>query len=204
MELLGSLASARDLDLDMMLQAVFLDARSEDGSARTAEGVGSFKLLARLALADPLTGLTNRLLLHDRLTQALAQCQRSGGHVAVIFIALGNLRDINDEFGYASGDMVLCEVSRRLARTLRDVDTLSRVSGSEFVAVATVRNEQGVQRLAQRVQAVLPRPIVVAGNTMLVSASIGIALAQDGESAEGVLARADEAMYIDKHSGQGA
>jgi diguanylate cyclase (GGDEF)-like protein len=149
--------------------------------------------LWQLSLADPLTGLANRMLLLDRLTRELTRCRRHGGHVIVSHIDLGNLRDINDEFGYTSGNEVLRGMTRRLTSMLRSEDTVSRVGETELVAVMTLEDEQYVGPLMQRVQAVLDNPIPIADGQVRVAAILGTVVARISESAEEVLARAGSA-----------
>ena len=149
--------------------------------------------LWQLSLADPVTGLANRMLLLDRLTRELTRCQRHGGCVVVSHIDLGNLKDINDLLGYPSGNEVLRGMSRRLTSMLRSEDTVSRVGESELVAVMTIENERFVGPLMQRVQDVLDDPISVTGGRVQVSAILGTVTARSAESAEEVLARAGDA-----------
>jgi diguanylate cyclase (GGDEF)-like protein len=149
--------------------------------------------LWQLSLADPVTGLANRMLLLDRLTRELTRCQRHGGCVVVSHIDLGNLKDINDQLGYPSGNEVLRGMSRRLTSMLRGEDTVSRVGESELVAVMTIENERFVGPLMQRVQDVLDNPIAVSGGRVQVSAILGTVTARSAESAEEVLARAGDA-----------
>jgi diguanylate cyclase (GGDEF)-like protein len=149
--------------------------------------------LWQLSLADPVTGLANRMLLLDRLTRELTRCQRHGGCVVVSHIDLGNLKDINDQLGYPSGNEVLRGMSRRLTSMLRSEDTVSRVGESELVAVMTIENERFVGPLMQRVQDVLDNPIAVTGGRVQVAAILGTVTARSAESAEEVLARAGAA-----------
>src|ERR1039458_5944026 len=111
---------------------------ASDRQERPGERIGRYDDLWQLALSDPLTGLANRMLLLDRLTRELTRRQRHGGCVIVSHIDLHNLKDINDELGYVSGNEVLCGMSRRLTSMLRSEDTVSRVSESELVAVMTI------------------------------------------------------------------
>jgi diguanylate cyclase (GGDEF)-like protein len=165
------------------------DARPE-GSAQSR---GKYDDLWQLSLSDPQTGLANRLLLLDRLTRELTRRRRHGGCVVVSHIDLANLKDINHEFGYTSGNEVLRRVSGRLTAMLRSEDTVSRISENELVAVMTVEDEQYVELLMRRVKAVLDDPIALTGGTVKVTTTLGTVTARNSESAEEVLARAGQA-----------
>jgi diguanylate cyclase (GGDEF)-like protein len=176
---------------------MFLEISSADphdgGATRVTPPATRYDDLWQLSLADPVTGLANRMLLLDRLTRELTRCRRHGGCVVVSHIDLGNLKDINDQLGYPSGNEVLRGMSRRLTSMLRGEDTVSRVGESELVAVMTIENERFVGPLMQRVQDVLDDPISVSGGRVQVSANLGTVTARSAESAEEVLARAGDA-----------
>jgi diguanylate cyclase (GGDEF)-like protein len=179
------------------LESMFQEISSaESGSdSRPAPFTGRYDDLWQLSMADPQTGLANRMLLLDRLTRELTRRQRHGGCVIVSHIDLGNLKEINDELGYSSGSEVLRGMSRRLTSMLRSEDTVSRVSETELVAVMTIENEEFLEPLMRRVKAVLDNPIAVAGRDVdvRVAATLGTVTARNAESAEEVLARAGEA-----------
>ena len=174
------------------LEAMFQEISSGDPTGATPPTT-KYDDLWQLSLADPVTGLANRMLLLDRLTRELTRCRRHGGCVVVSHIDLGNLKDINDQLGYPSGNEVLRGVSRRLTSMLRGEDTVSRVGESELVAVMTIENERFVGPLMQRVQDVLDDPISISGGRVQVSANLGTVTAGSAESAEEVLARAGDA-----------
>jgi diguanylate cyclase (GGDEF)-like protein len=157
---------------------------------KPTQNSGKYDELWQLALADPLTGLANRMLLLDRLNRELTRRQRHGGCVIVSHIDLQNLRDINDELGYSSGNEVLRGISRRMTSLLRSEDTVSRVGESKLVAVMTVENEEAVGPLMQRLQEAFDVPIAVTDRQVRVSVSFGMVTARDAESAEEVLTRA--------------
>jgi diguanylate cyclase (GGDEF)-like protein len=152
--------------------------------------------LWQLSMSDPHTGLANQLLLLDRLTQDLARRRRHGGEVVVCHVELDNLGEINMDLGYATGNEVLCEMSRRLTSVLRTEDTVGRVGGSELVIVMTVSDQQVVGPLMRRVQHTLDEPVMVGGRAIRLHASLGVAVAEDSESAEDVLVRADRATRV--------
>jgi diguanylate cyclase (GGDEF)-like protein len=159
---------------------------------------GKYDQLWQLSMADPHTGLANQLLLLDRLTQALARRRRHGGEVVVCHIDLENLGEINLDLGYATGNTVLCEMSRRLTSVLRAEDTVGRVGGSELVVVLAVTDEQAVGPLMRRLQHTLDEPVTVGGQGIRLHASLGVAVAEDTESAEDVLARADRSTRVSR------
>jgi len=156
------------------------------------------------AYHDPLTGLPNRLLFDDRLRMAVAQAQRHGYKLALLFLDLDNFKHINDSLGHTVGDMLLKELSARLAGALRTEDTLSRIGGDEFTIVLpriTCR-EEAVQ-VSQRIQEVLRHPFIHQGVELFSSASIGIAIhPNDGTNPEELIRNADLAMYRAKHLGR--
>ena len=170
---------------------------SNGGEGRTPR-TGKYDQLWQLSMADPHTGLANQLLLLDRLTQALVRRRRHGGEVVVCHIDLDNLGEINLDLGYTTGNDVLCETSRRLTSVLRDEDTVGRVGGSELVVAVTVTDEQAVGPLMKRIQRTIDEPVVVGGKDIRLQSSLGVAVAQDGESAEDLLARADRSTRVNK------
>jgi diguanylate cyclase (GGDEF)-like protein len=194
---LGATGGEPSVEVVGSLEAMFREISFGDFSGpppdRLPQLIGKYDELWQLALADPLTGLANRMLLLDRLNRELTRCQRHGGCVIVSHIDLRNLRNINDELGYTSGNEVLCRVTRRLTSMLRSEDTVSRVGESELVAVMTIDNELAVGPLMRRVQDVLDDPIAVTGRDVRLSASLGTVTARSSESAEQVLARAGQA-----------
>jgi diguanylate cyclase (GGDEF)-like protein len=179
--------------LESMFEEISFGDFVDDKSHRRPRFMGKYDDLWQLSLADPLTGLANRMLLLDRLTRELTRRRRHGGCVIVSHIDLNNLKDINDQFGYTSGNEVLLGMTRRLTSMLRSEDTVSRVGESELVAVMTIENEEFVEPLMRRVREVLDNPISVAGGAVRVSTTLGTVTARDSESAEEVLARAGHA-----------
>jgi diguanylate cyclase (GGDEF)-like protein len=164
-----------------------------DQGKRRPRFMGRYDDLWQLSLADPLTGLANRMLLLDRLTRELTRRRRHGGCVIVSHIDLNNLKEINDQFGYTSGNEVLLGMTRRLTSMLRSEDTVSRVGESELVAVMTIENEEFAGPLMRRVREVLDNPVSVSGGAVRVSTTLGTVTARNSESAEEVLARAGHA-----------
>jgi diguanylate cyclase (GGDEF)-like protein len=154
------------------------------------------------ALHDPLTGLPNRLLLADRIDQALARGTRQTGRVAVLFLDIDLFKVVNDSLGHAAGDGLLVEMSARLSRVLRPGDTLARFGGDEFVIVCEDVPMDEVERLANRAAMTLREPFVFEGNEVSVSASIGIAVSAVDTDAATMLRDADAALYRAKAAGR--
>ncbi len=183
--------------VESMLQE-FSSIGTDAPPAGASPRAGKYDQLWQLSMADPHTGLANQLLLLDRLTQALVRRRRHGGEVVVCHIGLDNLAEINLDLGYTTGNTVLCEVSRRLTSVLRSEDTTGRVGGSELVVVVTVNAEQAVGPLLRRLQHTLDEPVIVGGQAVRLHASLGVAIAEDSESAEDVLTRADRSTRVTK------
>ena len=156
------------------------------------------------AVSDELTGLANRALLEDRLTQAKAWLQRSGGSLAVLFIDLDRFKLINDSLGHAAGDAVLRQVADRLRASLRPTDTAARFGGDEFVVLCEGAVDHEAAKVAARILASLDEPLSVNGQDIVIGASIGIAVTDDrGASMEDLFRDADAAMYRAKERGRG-
>jgi diguanylate cyclase (GGDEF)-like protein/PAS domain S-box-containing protein len=159
------------------------------------------RALEHQALHDALTGLPNRVLVTDRLGQALETSRRHEMPVAVIFLDLDNFKNINDATGHQTGDLVLVEVARRLQETVRPGDTVARFGGDEFVILCERTDEQAALRVANRVLEALTGPVELDDRSIYVSASIGIAVSPPVEGAE-LLRFADAAMYDAKARGR--
>jgi diguanylate cyclase (GGDEF)-like protein/PAS domain S-box-containing protein len=157
-----------------------------------------------LAHHDSLTGLPNRLLMHDRLHQAITQARRSGGQVALMFIDLDRFKLVNDSFGHLMGDALLKEVAVRLTHCLRDTDTVARLGGDEFtIMLPDVAGPQGAGEVAERILSEFAQPFSDSEQELFVSASIGISLfPRDGGAPEDLVKHADTAMYSAKDSGR--
>lgn len=161
--------------------------------------------LKRLAHYDPLTELPNRVLLSDRLQQAMAQTTRRGQHIAVFYLDLDGFKQVNDQYGHQAGDQLLLALTQRMSKTLREADTLARIGGDEFVAIvldlpmlsaALVTAERLIRDVAQ--------PVQVGDLSVLVSVSVGITFYPQGKatSADQLLRQADHAMYEAKYAGK--
>jgi len=161
--------------------------------------------LQHFATHDALTCLPNRLLLIDRLHQAIAQAQRTQHRFAVLVLDLDRFKSINDSLGHLAGDELLRQVAQRLNAQLRRCDTLARLGGDEFVLLLDeVVNPQSAVVAAQRVLTSIAAPIKLAGLDIQTSTSIGISMyPDDGTDVETLLQHADVAMYHAKRNGGG-
>ncbi len=157
-----------------------------------------------MAYHDALTGLPNRDLLRDRLDQAIGQARRNEEHFAVISLDLDRMKAVNDSVGHAQGDDLLREVAQRLSRISRDGDTLARVGGDEFVLLLPqLETVQEAASFANRIMESLRRPIALGGQTLRVTASIGLAVfPDDGRDTDTLIRNADVAMYRAKEQGR--
>lgn len=163
--------------------------------------------MAHMAHHDVLTGLPNRALLADRLTQALARAQRHGSRVAFLCIDLDHFKPINDQLGHAVGDQALVEVARRLSAVVRESDTLARIGGDEFAVLLADLNadpdmaQQAAIAVAAKCLAALAAPMALEAQTHRLGASIGIALGTGAVSQHPLQLAADQAMYQAKQAG---
>jgi len=160
--------------------------------------------LQRVAHYDALTGIPNRLLLADRMRQALAQGRRDNVPLAVCYLDLDGFKPINDTAGHEVGDKVLIEVARRLGEAVRAVDTVARIGGDEFVILLLGNPQLGAyETTLHRLLDAVCEPIIIAGKPYSVSASIGVSLSHSlEEDADTLLRQADQAMYLAKQSGR--
>jgi diguanylate cyclase (GGDEF)-like protein len=158
----------------------------------------------QLALYDSLTGLPNRTLYTERLTQALARAKRRHAQLALLFIDLDKFKPVNDTYGHAVGDILLKEVAKRLRKCMRASDTASRLGGDEFVVLLPdIEGERGAQVVAEKILHELSRSFEVAGHQLEISASIGAAIyPDDGSDEKTLIKNADFAMYDAKKDGR--
>ncbi len=157
--------------------------------------------MAHRARHDVLTGLPNRALLQDRLSEAVAVRPDDGPSFALLLLDLDRFKEVNDTFGHPVGDQLLQQIGPRLQEALRDEDTVARLGGDEFAILLPGVNEAGAQEVAERLLAALEPPFVLGGLpiTISVGASIGIALyPAHGSDADALLRQADIAMYAAK------
>jgi len=160
--------------------------------------------LRHMATHDALTGLPNRSLLSDRVRMAIAQSRRTGQGFTILALDLDGFKKVNDALGHPVGDALLRVAAIRLSDTLRDVDTLARVGGDEFVTVLIgVVSEAEIQVIARRMISAMQLPFEIQGHTLYVGTSIGAAVfPEHGDSEVKLLAHADTAMYRAKETGK--
>ena len=154
---------------------------------------------------DPLTDLPNRSLLEEFAERLMGSADRSGSHMALLFIDMDNFKPINDQYGHAVGDEVLIEIARRLRRGVREEDTVGRFGGDEFVALLShIHSPADAARVARHLCRRLSEPYLIDGHQLSTTPSIGIALyPRDGRSPAELTRAADQAMYQAKESGRG-
>jgi diguanylate cyclase (GGDEF)-like protein/PAS domain S-box-containing protein len=159
--------------------------------------------LAHQAVHDSLTGLANRVLLLDRMTQSLSRLQRQPSRFAVMFIDLDHFKEINDSLGHEVGDRLLVQVAERLTSVSRRVDTVARFGGDEFILLCDrITRDQDVRAAAKRIVRTLAEPFFVDGRQLDVSASVGIVIASaPGSEPAALIREADAAMYQAKEQG---
>lgn len=173
---------------------------------RTGELRFANEKLTKLATHDSLTGLPNRNLLSDRLQQALATARRDNAHIAVMFIDLDEFKSINDMHGHAIGDKLLKEAAKRTQDCMRESDTVSRIGGDEFIVLLpTIEAEPAAMVVAEKIRMALSQPFELAGKSLCISSSIGIAIyPEHGSTDSELLKNADTAMYYAKEGGRNA
>jgi diguanylate cyclase (GGDEF)-like protein len=168
------------------------------------ERLDAQKRIEALAYTDQLTGLPNRLLLAQRVAVALRAAQRSGASFAIMFIDLDRFKNINDSMGHAVGDRALIEAASRIRKTLREVDTLCRVGGDEFIAYLQEADALGAEIVARRVLATLGQTFVLDAVNFSLGCSIGVAMyPSDGRTLDTLIQCADTAMFRVKERGRG-
>ena len=161
--------------------------------------------LERLAHYDPLTGLPNRVLLADRMSQAMIQTQRRGQRLAMAFLDLDGFKAVNDTHGHAAGDHLLLTLAQRMKEALREGDTLARLGGDEFVAVLLdLADVDDSALILNRLLAAAAQPVQYGETRLQVSASLGVSFYPQAQAldADQLLRQADQAMYHAKQAGK--
>ena len=183
----------------LLVAALLAQADAEDSARHLAAASQSAEL-------DSLTRLPNRAQLKSHLSRAMAQAQRHGSRLAVLFLDIDNFKPINDTLGHGAGDMVLQRVARCLLGAVREADTVSRYGGDEFVILLdNVTQPADVVRVAATITTALDAPALVRDQVLRLSVSIGISLyPDDGDDAEALILLADDAMYAAKRRGPGS
>ncbi|HEY8606062.1 MAG TPA: EAL domain-containing protein [Noviherbaspirillum sp.] len=152
----------------------------------------------------PLTGLPNRRLFQDRLAQEVRKAHREGDQVALLFIDLDRFKEVNDSLGHEAGDRLLMQVGDRLVNCVREGDTVARLGGDEFTVILTdLHAYPKVESVAQKIIGRLDEPFRIKGETIRISASIGVTrYPADAADAQGLIRNADQAMYAAKYAGK--
>jgi diguanylate cyclase (GGDEF)-like protein len=191
----------RDLDRHSLLRAIRYVLERNRLISQLYE---SKRLERYLAYHDSLTNLPNRHLLYDRLQQAVAHAKRSGQQVALLFLDLDGFKRINDTLGHGTGDQLLKAVASRLRTSVREVDTIARLGGDEFtIVLVDLHDVQDAARVARKILAVMAAPYNVNEHEVFVTASIVISIyPNDGSDIEGLIRKADIAMYRAKGHGK--
>jgi len=160
--------------------------------------------LLKQANYDNLTGLPNRALATDRLSQSITLARREKSRVAIMFIDLDHFKHVNDTLGHASGDLLLIDAAKRIKQCIRATSTVSRLGGDEFLIITpNVKQASSCERVAQRILNALTAAFILGEQEVYVAASIGIAVyPNDGEDEHTLLKNADAAMYRAKERGR--
>jgi diguanylate cyclase (GGDEF)-like protein/PAS domain S-box-containing protein len=221
----ASTASHRKADgsaLDAFLSVVTIERDEEriyivsvqdmtERNAALAQSRRSEETLARAqqqleynASHDRLTGLPNRVLLHDRLQEAIERARTEGTLAAALFVDVDEFKNVNDTLGHSAGDALLCEMAERLRANTRQIDCVARMGGDEFIVVLSdIGAVDDVAEIARELGCVTAEPLRLAGREVVTTCSIGIALfPQDGGDAETLIRNADTAMYRAKRDGR--
>ena len=214
------LPNGSEFVVNLQAEAVFDDQLKALTIVGTAQDISERKRsereIHRLAYYDSLTGLPNRVLFKDRMTQAIAHARRYQYHLALLFLDLDRFKVINDTLGHNVGDLLLKHVADRLSESVRHSDSigrstddnptheLARLGGDEFTVLLTnLRDVQDASKVARRILEALARPFLVDGQEIFVTASVGIAVfPADGDSVDVLLKNSDTAMYHAKEQGR--
>jgi diguanylate cyclase (GGDEF)-like protein len=201
----GTIAVITFLILSTTRVLSVVDARMASHSARMAASLQKANAdLKHMVLHDALTKLPNRLLLEDRIGQAISARRRSGGHCAVLFVDLDRFKNVNDSLGHFVGDELLRAVADRLRHAVRSDDTASRLGGDEFVVLLRhVERPEDSVAVGRKLIDVLGAPVTVHGHELSVTPSVGVAIFPDhGATPQALITNADAAMYHVKKSGR--
>ncbi len=195
----------KDLEMTVNISA----AKLSDGHFATIfEDITQRKIdekhIEKLAFYDSLTGLPNRVLMHDRLSQMTSCAKRSNRKIALFFLDIDHFKRINDTFGHDTGDQFLNVVAKRLRKVLRDCDTICRIGGDEFVVLVNdIESRKSASLIAFKMLEVLTHATILKGKEVYTSTSIGISIfPEDGEDTDTLLKHADIAMYQAKGAGR--
>ncbi|MFZ2170319.1 MAG: EAL domain-containing protein [Methylococcaceae bacterium] len=162
------------------------------------------ELIWKQANFDPLTGLPNRNMFHDRLQLAIKQVQRNGLPMALLFLDLDQFKDVNDTLGHEIGDVLLKQTAQRLSTCVRETDTVARMGGDEFtIILGDLEELRGIDRIARAILQSLSEPFLIDTETVYLSVSVGITIYPDDTTKiDELLKNADQAMYAAKEAGR--
>jgi diguanylate cyclase (GGDEF)-like protein len=168
-----------------------------------SQRVSALRQLAQQANHDDLTGLSNRNLFMDRLSQAFSQASRRKDRFALLYVDLDEFKEVNDRQGHAAGDELLRTAARRLRQSVREVDTVARLGGDEFALILPdAKQREDVEKVAQKILQAFQVPVIWQNKLLLIRASIGASLyPENADSCEQLLHHADHAMYQQKIGG---
>lgn len=180
-------------------------AAMENQSA-TDSAMQALDALARSAQIDPLTQLPNRTMMDDRITQAISTAKRHGRGLALFFIDVNEFKSINDKLGHSAGDRVLTQIAARLQDAVRNVDTVSRHGGDEFlVLLPEIEKMANAKLVAEKLHEAVSATMTVSGKTLCIRLSIGIAIfPTHGTESAAMIAYADRSMYRSKKASKTA
>ncbi|WP_039056735.1 bifunctional diguanylate cyclase/phosphodiesterase [Enterobacter sp. Bisph1] len=190
--------------LGITLLVSMFDARLQAQTSLLATSLAAAnRELARLALHDTLTRLPNRVLLEDRLEQAINKANREGSYFALMFMDLDGFKTVNDAWGHDVGDKLLVAVTERLTQKLKGQYTLARIGGDEFVLLAEISAPDEAATLASSLVRAIDKPFTIDPYDVMVTLSVGIAIyPHDGKNEREMMFNADAAMYHTKHMGR--
>ena len=203
----GTIALVTFLVLSTTRVLSAFDARMAMRTARMAASLQKVNAeLKHMVLHDPLTMLPNRLLLEDRIGQALGACRRAGTRCAVLFVDLDRFKSVNDSLGHFVGDELLRSMAERLRGAMRGEDTVSRLGGDEFVVLLRqIEQDADAATVGRKIVEIAGAPFHINGQELSVTVSVGAALFPDhGATAQMLITNADAAMYHVKKSGRNA
>jgi diguanylate cyclase (GGDEF)-like protein/PAS domain S-box-containing protein len=195
-----------DFHAEVLLTAIALDG--QDLIVATVRDITRKKesddLIWKQAHFDPLTGLPNRRMLHERLQQAIRRSQRGGLQMALLFVDLDRFKEINDTLGHHMGDVLLADAAQRLVDCVCDGDTVARLGGDEFTIILNDLDDVGaIERVAQNILERLAEPFRLRDEVGYVSGSVGVTIyPDDADNVDDLLRNADQAMYASKNAGR--
>lgn len=186
------------LQHNQLLLLTLMQAVSQNANTQT-----KLQQLTLDSQCDALTKTLNRNIMLDRISQAISMAKRQQSHFALLFIDLDRFKPVNDQYGHAAGDAVILQVCERLTAAVRDSDAISRHGGDEFLLLLNdIKDNQAATLFANRLVQALAQPYQIAGASVSLSASIGIALyPEHSHSAKALISCADAAMYRAKQQG---